>query len=210
MYAIFINQISLIDRTLFLISVFLFFAGVICSIPIVDKEIRFLLRYPCWIWQKLKIFLQKQPSFLRLFSLIFFFNSFSLLMNVLSGIGVIFPYLFSFFIGINVGIIGYKEGGWKALFGMFLGPHVIFELPAAWLSTTLGMQIAREIVTNLSNVEIILQLCLNFYLTIILPLLLIAGLTESALIRFLSRSLQHASSLPDKPFESQQADNQDQ
>ena len=204
MVKILLAQILMIDRTLLLISVFLFFMGLICSIPVVKKEIHFLLRYPLWIWNKLKIFLQKQPSFLQLFLLIFFFNSFSLLFNIVSGFGVILPFFFSFLIGMNVGIIGYNEGGLKALFGMFLAPHAIFELPAAWFSTTLGMQIGREILINPDNVEKIFQHSLNFYVQIIIPLLLIAGLIESALIRFFLKSLQHPASLSDKPLDTQQ------
>ena len=210
MVKIFVAQILLIDRTLLLISVFLFFVGLICSILVVKNEIHFLLRYPLWIWNRLKIFLQKQPTFAQLFLLIFFFNSLSLFSNILSGFGIILPYFFSFLIGLNVGIIGYKEGGWRALFGTLLAPHVIFELPAAWFSTTLGMQIGREILINTDNVEKFFSQSLGFYVQIIFPLLLIAALIESALISFFLKSLQHSTSLPKKPLDAQQENSENQ
>jgi len=197
-------QILLIDQNLFLISVFLFFAGLLYSIPVVNKEILILMRYPLWIWKKLKFFLQKQPSFLKLFLLIFFFNSFSLFFNIVSGFAVILPCFFSLFIGLNVGVIGYYEGGWKALFGMLLTPHALFELPAAWFSTTLGMQIGREILINPTNINKFSHQSLSFYIQIIIPLLLIAALIESVLISFLMKSLQHPASFPEKPLDAQQ------
>ncbi|MBC8185837.1 stage II sporulation protein M [candidate division KSB1 bacterium] len=172
-----------------MISVFLFFVGLICSIPVVKKEIRFFLFYPLWVWKRLKLFLQTEPTFLKLFLFIFSFNSVSLFFNIVSGISVVLPCLFSFLIGLNVGIIGYHEGGWKALFGMFVAPHVIFELPAAWISTTLGMQIGREILLGSTPVAPIVQQCLLVYVQLIFPLLFIAGLIEAALINFMMKQL---------------------
>ncbi len=185
MFKIIQAHILFIDRTLFLISVFLFFIGLTCSIPVVKKEIRFLLFYPLWVWKRLKLFLQSEPTLPKLFLFIFFFNSASLFTNIVSGIVVFLPFLFSFFIGLNVGIIAYHEGGWKALFGMFIAPHVIFELPAAWISTTLGMQIGCEISAGSNSVTQIVQQSLLVYVQLIFPLLLIAGLIEAALINFI-------------------------
>ena len=201
MLKIFQTQILLLDRSLFLVSVILFFIGLVCSIAVVKKNIRFFLIYPLWIWRKLSYFLKKQPSFIQLFLLIFFFNSLSLFINIISGIAVILPYFFSFLIGLNVGIIGYHEGGWRTLFGMFLTPHVIFELPAAWFSTTLGMQIGREILINSSMASSIAQQSLLFYVQLIIPLLFLAGLIEAALIKFMMNSLEHTASFPEKPFD---------
>jgi len=202
--------LSQIDFNLFLLSAGLFFAGLIFSIIVVKRDITFLLRYPLWIWNKLKALLQKQPSFLKLFLLIFFFNSCSLLFNIISGFGVALPYLFAFITGMNVGIIGYKEGGIKALFVMFFVPHAILELPAAWLSTTLGMQLGRELLIKTSNTGDVFILSLTIYLQIIIPLLLTAALIESALIHFSLKKLQHPASFSDEPFETQKQNNGNQ
>jgi uncharacterized membrane protein SpoIIM required for sporulation len=197
------TQLQFIDRTLFSISVFLFFIGLIGSIPVVKNEIRFFLYYPLWVWKRLKMFLQAKPPFFKLFLFIFFFNSISLVANIISGIGVILPYVFSFLIGLNVGIIGYFEGGRKALLGMFLAPHVIFELPAAWISTTLGMQIGQEILKGSSLVVPILKQSMLLYVHILIPLLLIAGIIEAALINIMMKPLQHAASFAEEPLDTQ-------
>ena len=209
MFKILLTQLQLIDRTLFMISVFLFFSGLICSIPVVKKEIRFFLFYPLWVWKRLKMFLQSEPPFLKLFLFIFVFNSVSLLANIISGIGVILPFLFSFLIGLNVGIIGYQEGGGKALLGMFIAPHVIFELPAAWCSTTLGMQIGQEMLMGSTLVVLMIKQSLLFYLHLIVPLLLIAGLIEATLIHLMMKPSKHAASFSEEPFETQQQNYQD-
>ena len=92
------------------------------------------------------------------------------------------PIIFGILIGMNVGIIAYKEGGIKAIISMFVAPNALFELPAAWLSISLGMRLGWEMIAKNANVGLIFSQCLLIYLRIILPLLLIAALLESALI----------------------------
>ena len=88
-----------------------------------------------------------------------------------------------------MGIIAYHEGGWKALFGMFFAPHVIFEVPAVWISATLGMQIGREIFLDSPFVFLIVRQSMLAYVQLILPLLFIAGLIEAALINMMLKPL---------------------
>ena len=171
-----------LNKELFLLSIVLFLLGVALSIFIVKLNIKCLLRYPLWIWNKLKIFLKKQPTFFQLFFLIFFFNCFSLIFNIISGFGIVLPYAFAVLTGINVGIIGYTEGGSKAIFSMFLSPHAIFELPAVWLSTTLGMLLGNKIIFTGTEIgEYFLQ-TLFFYVYFIIPLLFFAALIETSMI----------------------------
>jgi len=103
---------------------------------------------------------------------------------------------------MNVGIIAYKEGGTKAFLSMFVAPNAIFELPAAWLSIALGIRLGLEMIASESKVGMIFSECLLVYFKVILPLLLIAALLESALVYISIRKLQHPTSLPKEPLES--------
>ncbi len=172
------------------------------SIWVVKKQIRFLCWYPEWIWRKLKAFLNHRPSLIRLFALIFLLNASSLFFNLISGFGVVLPAIFAILLGMNVGIIAYQEGGIRALFSMFIAPHTIFELPAAWLSIALGIRLGMEIITPNGKIRWIFYQNLFLYVQVLLPLLFFAALLESVLVYFSFNKLQHSASLPQEPFNS--------
>jgi len=195
------NIFSLITIELFLLSAALFISGLFISIYVAKKEIKWLCWYPIWIWKKLKYFLEKQPSFSKLFLLIFVLNSTSLFFNLISGFGIVLPIVFAVLSGIHVGIIVYKEGGITAFIAMFFTPNAIFELPAAWLSISLGIRLGLEIIAPINEVASIFSQCIIIYLCVILPLLLIAALLESALIYVSIKKLQHTTSFPQEPFD---------
>jgi len=205
-----IDSLTFIDVKFFLISFVLFFLGLIFSIPVVNKNFVLLLRYPLWIWGKLKSLFERHLSFFPLFILILLFNSFSLLINIFSGFGLILPFLFSLWTGMNVGIIGYYEGKAKALIAMCLSPHAFFELPAVWISLALGMKIGFSLKQGLENTIEIFYQSLNVYFHLIIPLLIVAAIVEAALISFSIKNLQHSRSFPDKPFDTQQYNHNDQ
>jgi len=186
---------------MFLVSAGLFVSGLLLSLWVVKKQLRFLCWYPDWIWKKSKDFLNKRPSLIKIFSLIFLLNASSLFCNLISGFGVILPALFAILLGMNVGIIAYQEGGIKALLLMFIAPHAIFELPAAWLSIALGIRLGLEMITPNANIRWIFYQNLSLYLRVILPLLFIAALLESALVYFSINKLQHPAALPQEPFD---------
>jgi uncharacterized membrane protein SpoIIM required for sporulation len=193
---------SLITIELIILAAGLFLVGLFLSIYVVKKEIKWLCRFPEWIWNKLKSYLEQQPGFNKLFLLIFLLNSTSLFFNLISGFGVVLPIFFAILTGMNVGIIAYKEGGTKAFLSMFVAPNAIFELPAAWLSIALGIRLGLEMIASESKVGMIFSECLLVYFKVILPLLLIAALLESALVYISIRKLQHPTSLPKEPLES--------
>lgn len=202
MLTILFHKISLlISIKMFLLSAGLFFLGVFLSVYVVKKQIRFLCWYPEWIWKKLKEFLSKQPGYCKIFLLVFVLNASSLFFNLISGFGVLLPIVFAILIGMNVGIIGYKEGGIKALILMFFSPHALFELPAAWLSIAFGIRLGLEVIAPNPNIRWIFHESLFLYLCVILPLLFIAALLESAFVYFTIKKLQHTASLPQEPFD---------
>lgn len=201
---------SLITVELFFISAGLFIFGLFLSIYVVKKRIKWLCWYPEWIWNKLKAFLGNKPAYTELFLLIFVLNSVSLFFNLVSGFGIVLPIIFAILIGMNVGIIGYKEGGIKALLLMFFAPHALFELPAAWLSIALGIRLGLEMIAVNCGIKLIFSKILFIYLYVILPLLFLAALVESAFIYASSKQLQHSASLPQEPFEAEEKNNQNQ
>lgn len=192
---------SVITIELFLIAAGLFFAGLWLSIGVVKKQIRLLCWYPEWIWEKLQDFLNHRPSLIKLFALIFLLNASSLFFNLISGFGVVLPAVFAILLGMNVGIIAYEEGGIKALASMFIAPHALFELPAAWLSIALGLRLGLEMIAPNSNIRWIFHQNLSLYVQVILPLLFIAAVLESIFVYVSFQKLQHPTSLPQKPFD---------
>ena len=186
---------------MFLLSASLFISGLILSVFVVKKQIRFLCWYPEWIWKKLKEFLSRQPGYFKIFLLIFLLNASSSFFNLISGFAVVLPIIFAILIGMNVGIIGYQEGGMKALFLMFFAPHAIFELPAAWLSIAFGIRLGWEIITPNPNIGWVFYKSLFLYLSVILPLLFIAALLESTFVYFAIKKSQHTASFPQEPFD---------
>lgn len=111
------------------------------------------------------------------------------------------PIVFAILIGMNVGIIGYKAGGMKALILMFFAPHALFELPAAGLSIAFGIRLGLEIISPNPNIGWIFYESLFLYLSVILPLLFIAALLESGFVYVTIKRSQHPASLPQEPFD---------
>ncbi|MDW7680682.1 MAG: stage II sporulation protein M [bacterium] len=189
---------------LLLLSAVLFLLGMALAIPVCRNDIRMLLRYPLWIFGKLEKFLNKNFNPLTVLAVIFIFNSISLLIIILSGILVFLPFVLALFTGLNVGIIGYKKGGLKAMIALCCLPHAWVELPAAWISMSVGMQFALDIISQSSISVQMLTAALYCYLTIVLPLLLLAAIIETVLIWFFRNRLQHTASLADEPFNAEQ------
>jgi len=127
-------------------------------------------RYPTWI------------IFLAFFAVLFLNNSFTCFLDIILGplIGV-FP-LFSAF--INGGLLGWfaKEQG--LIIFLAIVPHGMFEIPAFLLSAAIGLRLGREVLKRKGDRDLKKELRngLRVFLILILPLLFIAALIESALI----------------------------
>jgi len=187
-FSIYGNVWRLIDGVLFLLAAVLFFIGVFFAPIVVKKEVRLLLWYPLWIWGLIKRHIDLGAPFLRLWALIFSLNSISLFGNLVSGLFIILPPLFSFLLGIHVAIISLKELGKLRLVFLILNPVSLFELPAAWISLSLGMSLGRELYqSKYANVLSLLGRELMGYLFLVLPLLAIAGFIEVSLIKALGK-----------------------
>jgi len=120
--------------------------------------------------------------FLLFFTVIFLNNAFTCFLDILSGplIGV-FP-MFSTF--INGGLIGWfaHEKGLIVLFAIV--PHGIFELPAFFISAAIGLKLGREVLKRREDRHLKDEFgrALRAFFTLIIVLLFIAAIIESALI----------------------------
>jgi len=129
--------------------------------------------YPLWV------------LFLLFFFVIFLNNSFTCFIDILSGpLAGIVP-LFSAF--VNGGLVGWfvqQEGG---IVLVAIIPHGIFEIPAFLISAAIGLRLGREVFRSRGERDLggEMKMGLWVFLTLILPLLVIAAIIESALITLL-------------------------
>jgi hypothetical protein len=176
-FSIYGNVWRLIDGFFFLLAAVLFFLGVLAAPIVVRKEIKPLLWYPLWMWGLIKRHIDLGAPFLKLWALIFSLNSVSLFCNLVSGLFIILPPLFSFLLGIHIAIISLKELRKVRLVLLILNPVSLFELPAG-----------RELyLSTYTNVLSLFGREFMGYLFLVLPLLIIAGFIEVSLIKALGR-----------------------
>ncbi|MCD6223855.1 MAG: stage II sporulation protein M [Deltaproteobacteria bacterium] len=174
----YVSILKTVDLRLFLLSAVLFCVGVVLSSLVVKKNLKVFLWYPLWIWNLVKKHLSSDDSLLKIFFTIFLLNSLSLFVNVISGFLIILPFIFAVLLGMNIGIIILKETGKLNLAVIFLNPVSLFEFPAAWISLSLGMKIG--ILSYSANVFLA-------YIFIVIPLLIISGITETVMIKLLAK-----------------------
>ncbi|MBN2365447.1 MAG: hypothetical protein JXL67_04740 [Calditrichaeota bacterium] len=162
----------------------LFIAGIYFAPTIVDKNIRWMLRYPRWVASLMERYFSVRWGFFFLFLIIFILNNMSLFLGFLSGFLIVLPLFFAFFTGFNVAVISYDLMGWKGIWHMLMNPIAWLEFPAAWLSFGMGMKIGVTILTsgNFTQAVSLFNTLLPIYGKYVLVLLLIAALLESGLI----------------------------
>ena len=129
--------------------------------------------YPLWV------------SFLLFFFVIFLNNSFTCFIDILSGpLAGVVP-LFSAF--VNGGLVGWfvQQEGLIVLVAII--PHGTFEIPAFLISTAIGLRLGREVFRSRGERDLggEMKMGLWVFLTLILSLLVIAAIIESALITLL-------------------------
>ena len=188
----YINILRLIDLKLCLLASFLFCLGLILSPWIVRRNVRFFLFYPLWIWGLIKRHLKPEDPYLKIFFFIFSLNSISLLFNVLSGLFFVLPFIFAILLGMNVGIVLFKEIEKLDFLAIFLNPVSLFELPAAWISISVGIKIGILLYPDfaLSAIGEVVSKEIPIYIYVIIPLLIISGLIETTMIKVLARKLE--------------------
>lgn len=171
---------------LILLSAFLFFLGLFSAPWVVERKIEPLLFYPRWMWHRIQRWVKSDDPFLKMVLAICFLNATSLLVNILSGLLVVLPFVLGFLVGLHIGVIVIEEIGKWSLIGILLNPVAFLELPVTWISLSIGMELGLFLSNRLSLVEALplLRRGLLIYGALILPLLLVAALTEVSLIKW--------------------------
>jgi hypothetical protein len=179
----FLEVFRVINMQIFIVSVLLFFIGYAFAPTAYYKKIKWLTAYPFYIIKLMDQFFKKQHHPLKIFIILFSLNMTSLLLNLLSAWGIVLPFIFVLYMGINIGIVMYHSLEGRFYYLGLLNPVAIIELPAAWLSIAMAAQFSMTHffrVTYLPVVEF--SQYLKYYLFTVVPLLLIAGILETILI----------------------------
>ncbi|MDP2946676.1 MAG: stage II sporulation protein M [Nanoarchaeota archaeon] len=115
---------------------------------------------------------------------IFLNNVQASLLSFILGIGLaVFPFITLVFNGYLLGFIGKEvviREGFFSLWRIF--PHGIFELPAIFFSTGIGLKIGIEIFTKKKSMKYNYTEGVRFFLFVVIPLLIVAAIIEGMLI----------------------------
>jgi len=170
------------------VSAFFVCSAIIGYLGFLNELFRAALEYIEQLSENVKDFSDSYPLwvlFLLFFFVIFLNNAFTCFIDILSGpLAGIVP-LFSAF--VNGGLVGWfvqQEGG---IVLVAIIPHGIFEIPAFLISAAIGLRLGREVFRSRGERDLggEMKMGLWVFLTLILPLLVIAAIIESALITLL-------------------------
>jgi uncharacterized membrane protein SpoIIM required for sporulation len=158
---------------IFLNNSFTCFLGAIL-VPLLGIVILLLLMYIVSIVESFKSVVFKYPA-------IILTAIFGLLLAIFGLLMCGFPLFSAWLNGGLLGWLAQKEG---LIVFLTIVPHGMFELPAYLLSMGIGLRLAREVLKRKEERELKMTLGegLRVYFTLIVPLLIIAALIESALI----------------------------
>ena len=181
----FVDLYNIINAKIFLLSMLLFFTGYAIAPTAYYKKIKWLTAYPFFIIKLIDKHFKNDWHPLKIFLILFALNSLSLFLNLLSAWGVVLPFLFIIYLGINIGIVMYHSMAGKFYYFSLLNPVAMLELPAAWLSIAMAIQFSLNYFFGISLTENVgFSDYVYFYSIFILPLMALAGIIETALIVF--------------------------
>ena len=181
-----VSVVTRVEPTWFVVSAVLFFAGFVASYPVTVRDVSLLTWYPLRVWRRVREMVSPDDAWLSLFIFLLTFNAASLLVNFLSGFFVVLPPVFAFFLGLNVGVISVEEAGATGLVALVGNPVAWLELPAAWISLAIGIQLGITAASNgVSDAVSAFPELAEVYVYVVLPLLVAAAVLEATLIRFL-------------------------
>ncbi len=168
----------------FFVSAIIFLVGIYVGPVIVEKGWSLLLKYPRWLFRLMQRYLDVRFRFVYLFLIIVLLNNISLFGSFAAGFLIIVPPAAAFFTGFNVAVITYDIAGWKGIWHMLFNPVAWLEFPAAWLSFSLGFQLAEIQLRHWhwSDTYRRFVSLVPIYLKYVFTLLILAALLESAMI----------------------------
>lgn len=179
----FLEVFKIINLQIFIISALLFFIGYAIAPTAYFKKIKWLTLYPFYIIKLMDTFIQKKHHPIKIFLIIVFLNTFSLMMNVLSAWGAVLPYFVIIYMGINIGVVMYHSLEGRFYYLSLFNPVALLELPAAWLSITMAIQFSLKYFLKVSYLpEISFGTYMIYFFYTIIPILILAGIIETIMI----------------------------
>lgn len=186
-----VSVLARVEPTYFVVSAVLFFTGFLASYPAVKHDVSLLTWYPLWVWRRVREKISPEDPWHLLFVFLLVFNSVSLLVNFVSGFFVFLPPVFAFLLGMNVGVISVEEAGTAGLVSLLFNPVAWLELPAAWISLAIGIQLGTQVAGEGAGVLSVFPHLAEVYLYVVVPLLVGAALLEATLIRLLGSPVEN-------------------
>ena len=190
-------------------ALLIFFSGFCFSYLVDHFKIRFLTWFPHWFIKFMSKYVNPKASFLKIFLVIFLFNSISIAVYMMSGLFVIFPYIIAFLTGMNIGLTvfippkanieGYEMGhphGAGNMFKMMLFSTFVMVLEIVTFSFALGMGMSLGIAVAAVSVANpsasagatmflaeLLSMRLRTYILFCVPVLAVSAYMESSVIK---------------------------
>jgi hypothetical protein len=186
-------------------ALLLLFAGFCLSYVVDMFKIKALMWFPHWFVKIMSKHVNPKAKFLKIFLVIFLFNSISIFIYMLSGLLVIVPFVIAFFTGLNIGISvfippkhnvdGYEVrelGGPLHILRFMLFSTSVLVFEVAVFSLALGMGMAVGIAelslgsmgpSALSFISELLALRIMAYITLCVPLLAVSAYMEASVIK---------------------------
>jgi len=186
---------SVLNFNLVFLSAVLFTLGLVLADLVLERNIRWLIIYPTWAFEKIEQWMKKFSNVVFTFIFILVFNTINLFLGFVSGLLIILPIILTVWTGLNIGIILRKTMGGKdnvSVLFIFLNPVAVFELPAAWISFSIGIELMIKYISvqNYSEVVSLFLERVSVFEWLVIPLLIIAGLIEAAMIHFLQNKIE--------------------
>lgn len=186
-------------------ALLIFFAG-FCLSYLVDRfKIEFLLWFPHWFIRVISKHVNPKAGFIKIFLVIFLFNSVSIALYMSSGVFIIFPFIIALITGMNIGLTvfipphanieGFNVRAPKSaskMLTMMLFSTIVLVLEVITFSVALGMGMslatavfssgAYSIALPLFLSELLLMR-LKAYLLICVPVLAVSAYLEARVIK---------------------------
>ena len=179
----FIAIFKVLNLQILMLSALLFFIGYGLAPTAYYRRIQWLTAYPFFMIKLMDQYFKHDWSPHIIFIVILLLNTFSLSINLFSGWGIILPFLFVIYMGINVGVVVYHSLGGQYYFLSLLNPVAMLELPAAWISIAMAIQFSLTNFFGASFIKAVrFSQYLKYFTQTVIPLLVTAALIETFLI----------------------------
>ena len=195
MFEQFVQVFSQLNGHLILLAGILFTLGIVLADPVLERNIGWLISYPVWVYKNIEKLMEHLSSVLLTFLFIFFFNAVNLFLGLVSGFLVILPILLAVWTGLNVGIVARKmmieQNQAGSLWPIFLNPVAVFELPASWISFSIGLEMGIKYL-SVSKYAVVGSLFLerlSLFFYLVIPMLIVAALLEAAIIHYIKNKM---------------------